>query len=75
MEAYAIISIQTASPALGFQCLVFLTDELKTQLLHTLAPAEAVKHRSTPFRRPDIEFHKALKQRIQQESAASKQGL
>ena len=34
MEAYAIISIQTASPALGFQCLVFLTDELKTQLLH-----------------------------------------
>lgn len=37
MEAYAIISIQTASPALDFQCLVFLTDELKTQLLHTLA--------------------------------------
>ena len=34
MEAYAIISIQTASPALDFQCLVFLTDELKTQLLH-----------------------------------------
>ncbi|TCP01328.1 hypothetical protein EV680_13127 [Uruburuella suis] len=33
MEAYAIISIQTASPALDFQCLVFLTDELKTQLL------------------------------------------
>ena len=32
MEAYAIISIQTASPALDFQCLVFLTDELKTQL-------------------------------------------
>ena len=36
MEAYAIISIQTASPALDFQCLVFLTDELKTQLLHTI---------------------------------------
>ena len=36
MEAYAIISIQTASPALDFQCLVFLTDELKTQLLHTM---------------------------------------
>ena len=35
MEAYAIISIQTASPALDFQCLVFLTDELKTQLLYT----------------------------------------
>ena len=35
MEAYAIISIQTASPALDSQCLVFLTDELKTQLLHT----------------------------------------
>ena len=35
MEAYAIISIQTASPALDFQCLVFLTDELKTQLLRT----------------------------------------
>ena len=33
MEAYAIISIQTASPALDFQCLVFMTDELKTQLL------------------------------------------
>ena len=47
MEAYAIISIQTASPALDFQCLVFLTDELKTQLLHTgyiqatLAPVSA----------------------------------
>ena len=36
MEAYAIISIQTASPALGFQCLVFLTDELKTQLLRMM---------------------------------------
>ena len=36
MEAYAIISIQTASPALDFQCLVFLTDELKTQLLHMM---------------------------------------
>ena len=37
MEAYAIISIQTASPALDFQCLVFLTDELKTQLLQAAA--------------------------------------
>ncbi len=33
MKAYEIISIKTACPALDFQCLVFLTDELKTQLL------------------------------------------
>ena len=43
MEAYAIISIQTASPALDFQCLVFLTDELKTQLLLAAALGLAIE--------------------------------
>ena len=52
MEAYAIISIQTASPALDFQCLVFLTDELKTQLLPQgnacLFHVQGVCHRHAP---------------------------
>ena len=36
MRECAITSNQSASLTLDFKCLVFLTDELKTQLLHTI---------------------------------------